>query len=426
MRWWPWMISALMAMTALGCRGGGSQELLERELRLLEDEIYDLEDHLEQCHEQTEKLRQENDSLRGQLGSEGSSADPGALGAPDGSYVPPDVELPEAELPDFQLPGGPGPGSLEPPPAIPLDAPPSSPSPSQPSASLPGGTAPPFEGPPVIQPPGDGVPEGELPPLGGSDPSFELVPPGAVDTANAGAMPSPRNATQAPAEVVEISLRRYLAGGETEPGVRGSEGLVLVVEPRDASGQYVDVPGTVAAVLLDPTRQGAEARVARWDFTPDESEVRFRQSALGRGMHFHLEWPNGRPDARMLNLYVRYITADGRELRAEQPVDLEQGEVAEQWLASTRPLLKPAAVATRPVITAPQPVAAAPSSTLGGSAQSAVRPLTAGLWRGTTAPRRAVPNAADPAAIVPRGEPPQTARRPANEDPANGPWAPYR
>ena len=95
------------------------------------------------------------------------------------------------------------------------------------------------------------------------------------------------------------------------------------LEPRNQRGELVETPGEVSIVVLDPTLQGNEARVARWDFTVDETAVRYQKAGLAPGYHFEPRWPNRPPANRTLDLHVRFTTLEGRRLEASKRIDIE-------------------------------------------------------------------------------------------------------
>jgi hypothetical protein len=93
--------------------------------------------------------------------------------------------------------------------------------------------------------------------------------------------------------------------------------VLVVVEPRNQNGQYVELTGPVSVVVLDANKLGSEARVARWDFDAGSARRLIRSSQMGRGIHLALNWPDGEPDSNNLQLFVRYTTVENRKLEAD-------------------------------------------------------------------------------------------------------------
>jgi hypothetical protein len=314
---------ALAALTAIGCRSGGNQELIERELRFQESELYRLHDQLDDAAAKLDALRRENESLKKEL--DGGDAKPAPSRSSSGDLTEPKVELP------------PGVGRS---------------SKAPPRSRRPGDKAPPTEliSPSVV-------------------PGIEMTPdePALVPNSDAEEVPSsgpPRRgfdaqgaSHQQPAveprvvdhRIARIVLNRRLTGGPDSDGNSGNGDVRVVFEPRNAAGQFVKATGEVSVVVLDPAVTGPAARVARWDYKPNEVQAHYRSSDGARGYHFDLHWP-GRPPAHgSLELFVRLKTFDGRRFIANQSIrvdaageiadgksaDAENGEVAAERAAAT-------------------------------------------------------------------------------------------
>lgn len=320
-----------------GChhRHKGDWELLERDLRWQEIEIDNLaadiqeyKHRLEACRRENEALKRERDGLSSDLPSRSRSTSPSRGSNPPEPSTPPSIQFP---------------GS----------------SPSTPSS------------PPLISPPGQ-MPEGEPATTG------EYILPGPASTSTgarteaprfetAPLFPSPEGGTPArevkstspgndettsthevtSKEVDRITLNKFLTGGHNPDAKGGDDGIMVLVEPRNQRGDLLQAPGEVSIVVLDPALQGAEARVARWDYTTDETAVRYQKTGIQPGFLFEARWPNRPPANRTVDLHVRFTTVDGRKLEASKRIDLdavlaEEREGAEQakkgeWNRSTSP-----------------------------------------------------------------------------------------
>ena len=87
----------------------------------------------------------------------------------------------------------------------------------------------------------------------------------------------------------------------------------------------IDAPAEMSVVVLDPAlrdEQGKAARVARWDFTAAETAAMFRRTGPTGAIHLMMTWPEEPPKHGKLHLFVRYVTADGRKLEANQPIEV--------------------------------------------------------------------------------------------------------
>lgn len=281
----------LLPLFALGCRMDPNQALLEQEARRLEDQVYHLQACLEDCHAAREATIRENESLKRELDGQregGGETTPRRSTAPAG-------ESPRPVLDFFQRPKRGEAPKLEPP-----------------TIELPE----PSDTPPAVE----GAPSETAPP------AVEMPGPG--DTSKL----SDQTATQ-------LVINRRMTGGLDRDGQPGDEGLVLMVEPRDASGNIVKTTGTLSVVAMDPTLEGDASRIARWDFGPDEILQHYRSSTRAEGYRFELPWPAGQPEHRDLRLFVRYTSDEGRRMTVDAPVAVRR---ASDGPAQSRSLLSDA------------------------------------------------------------------------------------
>lgn len=251
---------SLVLVTA-GCRTDPATVLLERDLRMQEDRIYHLESCLDDACAAREATIRENDALKKELA--GGDRGPGSDSGADREFGAPSVELPGSQSPS------PGKGR---------DAPDLSP----PKIEMPEGT----EAPPVETG------------LGGKQAVILEQPP------------------------TQLVINKRLTGGLDRDGHDGDEGILVVVEPRNAAGDLVKWPGAVSVVVMDPALDGEAARVARWDFAAQEIPNHTLNTMFGRGLQFELRWPNQPPKHRELQLFVRFTTEDGRKLTSDATIDV--------------------------------------------------------------------------------------------------------
>jgi hypothetical protein len=123
-----------------------------------------------------------------------------------------------------------------------------------------------------------------------------------------------------------------LSGGINAGDRSGDQGVLAVVEPRDAQGRTVDAPADMSLVVIDPALEGDAARVARWDFSADQIALMFRRTGAGQAIHVEAPWPGDPPAHNKLHLFVRYTTADGRKLEAHQPIEIAlAGDNPARW-----------------------------------------------------------------------------------------------
>jgi hypothetical protein len=200
-------------------------------------------------------------------------------------------------------------------------------------------------GPDDARPPTIEVPLLPLP-SGPSSQRPKETPPGPIAPKNgstSGNGPTIRGAAFVKAnnrEVHRVTLNPSLTGGYNKNHLAGDDGLVVVVEPRDAAGNFVAAAAPVSVVLLDGALTGDASRVARWDWTAAEFAARYRKTPLMEGFSLEMPWSAASPAHGDLQLFVRYNTDDGRKLETDRPVHIAlAGRPAERWSAVTPPLV---------------------------------------------------------------------------------------
>jgi hypothetical protein len=376
MKAWPFAVVGLICLVAAGCRTDPGIVLLERELRIQEDEIYRLRGVVEDYQAALRACREEAGPRgRAKTAEPGNGALPG-LPRVEGVPSPPEGGTPS--------PGKTYNGRESEAPPSPFKSSPRTPR----EGDRPGG---PSESEPLPGPSDLKLPVPDPADDGGAEKGTKVRP-----TSAAG--PLLRTDSR---HVAQLVLNRQLTSGYDADGRPGDDGIVVVVQLRDARGRAVEAPADVAVVLLDPAYQGEagtqqdSVRVARWDLTAAETAARFRRTGPDGHVHLQLPWPGDPPRHGRLYLFVRYTTGDGRNLQAEGPVEVSlPGQPGRRWAPA-----KPAP-----------------------SAPSAGRPTDLGS-PDTTEPRQLRPT---PAVRMPTPQPPSPAAAPAAPEVKPPVWSPER
>jgi len=361
MKTWQLIVTSLILLATAGCRSDPAVAILERELRLKEDEIYRLQATVEDlrdsqvCHDRSATRSRADDDDSEPSASRrrsGPSPRPPAVELPSkpGTEVPDTLKGPSDGLP----PGLEVPENLRGPskPLNPKDGAPGAP-PSKPTAertSLPS----------LDEPDGPAL---------GRDAGAEPVRPRRMAMASRTVASEPLTPGCDSRRVAGIVLNRALTGGIGAEDRPGDQGLLIVAEPRDRAGRIVDAPAEMSVVVIDPAMQGNAARVARWDFNAAEVASMFRRTNAGPAIHLTTAWPNEPPAHSKLRLFVRYVTADGRKLQTDIPIEVAlPGDKTARWNPSEaapreeRPRHRPEPVESprpndAPMASAPPPAA---------------------------------------------------------------------
>ncbi len=279
---------SLVVLIAAGCRQSpyvsSHLEILGAERRALEDRVLDLEFELERAEQKLQARGSDRDS-----GSEARSSQSrnSGLGASDDE---PDMTSPSIVIPGLEdgLPS-----TLEPPRVN--------------------------EGRPT---------DTELPVPGGD--SARRSPRYQTPTRQVAA----RSRGPGDPRITHIELNSTLTGGTDFDRKSGDDGLVIVLEPRNADNEFVPLAGPITAVLLDYAKrdQGTGALVARWEIDAKNVHKAIVNDDNARGIQLRLPWPGEAPEHSKLRLDVRYTTADGRRLdtRADVHITLP-GQFSARW-----------------------------------------------------------------------------------------------
>ncbi len=333
------LISFSAGLMLLGCTyRDPSVDLMENELRWMEDQVYMLEDELQSAHHQLADCQSCSsqptpayapESRSGKLKSDYSiiQEEPSAPRStkpkfeklpttntrPKYSIVPEDKD---AE-PEYQI--------VEPTVELPPES--DSPNPAEQPQSLP-------------------IP-GRRPLLDESDADAgTLEPPGGEVELQSFYWEEPMSTEEGdlqPTDSVDANVTHIVATGTITEGYDFDNqpcppGVLVVVQPRNAAGEFVALPGPLSVVVLDGTKSGAAARVARWDIEAAESRRKLRDTHYGNGIHLNLAWPDAPPDSQQLYLFVRYTTVEGRKLECDRMIG---GRAAQQWTAAAKRLCAP-------------------------------------------------------------------------------------
>ena len=208
--------------------------------------------------------------------------------------------------------------------------------------------------PPADSPPNLAPPAIELPPPAAIPAPTEQIRPAAAERPLSMAATAAKPTDK---KITHVTLSPLFTGGADFDSQPGDDGLCVVVEPRNAGEEYVLEAGPISIVVLDPSRQGDAARVARWDFDLSAARQKLAGSAATTGIKLELPWPATPPAANRLHLFVRYETADGRKLQTDREIFLTPpGQVSSRWTPRT-------AQRQRPAVESPQTVPSHPAAT---------------------------------------------------------------
>ena len=162
----------------------------------------------------------------------------------------------------------------------------------------------------------------------------DLEPPkldlgGAGDSLSAIPMPSDTHVT-------ELHLDPARTGGLQQDDQPGDDGIQLVFQPRNSQHDFVPQPGRVSVVLLD---EESRKRVARWEFTRDDTALALQHARAGEGIELTMPWQESPPTKSNLHLFVRYWLPDGRAVQQDRAITITpSGQLTARWTPRSQPL----------------------------------------------------------------------------------------
>lgn len=351
----------LLSVLGLGLAGCRAQPYVRTHIEALNAEYRQLEDYVYALEEENARLNAELQSLRAQRSSPSDSAPPSrglfrsrpapssrgsSSSGSSGGDNSDGLELPQIEIPTNPAPHAAPSGG------VPAGVPklPTAPSQGRTDGGSRGAIA--SSGDPkaaLSREDQEEAPE-DIPPKT-PVPSATPSPPFLIaDRLSAASAPAPtqdRHGTSAesPTAVARVSAARstspparlvldpQLCRGADWDGRPGDDGLQLVVQAFTAKGEEALLAGKLAIVVLDPSRQGDAARLARWDFdAAATAQLVAASPPSSRGLKLDLPWPGDPPTSNRLAVFVRLEMEDGRRLETNRELFIiPPGQTISGW-----------------------------------------------------------------------------------------------
>ena len=116
-----------------------------------------------------------------------------------------------------------------------------------------------------------------------------------------------------------LRINTLLTGGLNEDGQPGDDVLSLVLEPFDAGGTTLKLPGDMEIDVTDPAADGEARAVGSWAYSADEVRESWHAGLIVTGFRFRLPWGTP-PRHGTLVVHARLTTPDGRVFDATETV----------------------------------------------------------------------------------------------------------
>ena len=176
-----------------------------------------------------------------------------------------------------------------------------------------------------------GAADTEIPKIEAGD----VIPPPAKDDGEEmppGQITLPDSVQASAGEPVKIRLHAGLSTGyRLENGV---EGMNLVVNVLDKVGKTVnledfDIEAELSVVILDPKREGDDARLGRWDLQKRELPTLIQSEPIS-GFHIPITWKDRKPLGDEIIAHVR-IRSEEDEMRCDGTLHIEKAKAVAGW-----------------------------------------------------------------------------------------------
>ncbi|MCA9133594.1 MAG: hypothetical protein KDA45_10585 [Planctomycetales bacterium] len=371
-------LSWLCGVAALsGCRNRAYSDLyienMAAEIRDLEDQLYEYDHEYRLLEQELASLRQQNLQLMSPRDAEKSPAQqrlspatdpqdklefspidradapsrakerPEAMpGDPQSILESPSTVRPEAAAPSDELPAPAVPRSPMPPSSLPGLGPSDSPAlpdtlPEPPAGRQPEGGDFEFEEllPPTIEP---GEPMPPQAPLSAKLDAARLAPeddlelnlsrisvPGQLAAQTSPAKMQVATETITDRRVVELAFHPSLSRAINLDEQTDDDGLFLVLQPRNESGQMIPEAADLSVVVLDPAREGSAASLGRWDYSAHDVKAKMQPIGSDQGIHLTLPWKGADPTADRVIVFARYTYENGRQVIGQKEIFISDG-----------------------------------------------------------------------------------------------------
>ena len=115
-------------------------------------------------------------------------------------------------------------------------------------------------------------------------------------------------------KIVEIAFHPTMCRGRNFDDKPGDDGLYLVVTPLNADSQVINQAATLTVIVEDPAARKDEARVGAWEFTPEQLAELLEPVGADQGFHLSLPWQAQSPTNKVVSVFLRYTSPNGRTL----------------------------------------------------------------------------------------------------------------
>lgn len=170
---------------------------------------------------------------------------------------------------------------------------------------------------------------------------------------------------------VGIRFNNYLTSGIDRDDIPGEETLSVLVYPHDEEGGLIKLPGSLEIKAVDVTAPDGRQEVGHWNYDAEQTRDAWHAGFLAAGYLFELPWQQI-PNGSTITLHARFITTDGRQFDAVQPLKIQPPNLQNN-LTQSRP--QKVRVGKPPELSPAKDVHRKPSFNSVGQSEDEVEPL---------------------------------------------------
>lgn len=122
--------------------------------------------------------------------------------------------------------------------------------------------------------------------------------------------------------IVELGFHPSLTRSIDLDGAPGDDGVILVLQPKNATGQMVDEYAKLTIVVLDPALPETRARIGFHEYTPDEVRAKMKPMGAQQGIHLQLPWNGPNPRADRVIVFAKYTFSNEQEVIGSREIML--------------------------------------------------------------------------------------------------------
>ena len=122
--------------------------------------------------------------------------------------------------------------------------------------------------------------------------------------------------------IVDLKFHPSLCRAVNTDQQGDDDGLYIVLQPYNSSGEFVPLPADLVIEALDLSRDEKHAMIGRWTLSTADVKAKMNPIGSSQGIHLSLSFSGPAPQCDRLLVFAYYTLSDGRRLVKEHEVML--------------------------------------------------------------------------------------------------------